>query len=247
MANATKRGSVGTTPFSDYETLFGAVSTAQTFYPNSLVGLNSSGYVDKLDDAAAKVFAGVFCGVQQEVLSGGSNGDVLIPVKQPRFVTLTIAAATVADLHKTVYASDDQTASLTPGTCGNVIGTIAYVINSTTIVVRCEYSKLAQQSQVLAADGAITIKNGTVTITKGSAAALTLAAPTATIDDNKRLLIVSTTAAAHTVTQTTPGINNGSTASDVGTFGAAIGNNIELIAYQGVWYTVGTPRGVTLA
>jgi hypothetical protein len=103
------------------------------------------------------------------------------------------------------------------------------------------------RTQVLSGDGAITIKSGVVFITKSSAAAVTLAAPTAGADDGKRLAIVSTTAQAHTLTNTTPGFNNGSTASDVGTFGAAIGNSIEVIAYNGVWYTIGTPRGVTLA
>lgn len=106
---------------------------------------------------------------------------------------------------------------------------------------------LTASSQVASLDGAIVIKRGTVFITKGSAAALTLAAPIPGIDDGARLSIVSATAFAHTVTQTTPGFNAGSTASDVGTFGAAIGNSIELIAYQGTWYTLGTPRGVTLA
>lgn len=100
--------------------------------------------------------------------------------------------------------------------------------------------------EVASADGAIATKQGTVIITKGSAAALTLAAPTATTDDGKRLLIVTATAFAHTVTQTTPGINNGSTASDVGTFTAAIGNGMELVAYNGIWYTVSL-RNVTLA
>jgi hypothetical protein len=106
---------------------------------------------------------------------------------------------------------------------------------------------LVLPSQVISADGAITIKSGTVLITKGSAAAITLAAPTATTDDGKRLRVVSTTAFAHTVTQTTPGFNNGSTASDVGTFGTAVGNSFECEAYQGVWYLVGTPKGVTFA
>lgn len=248
MANATKRGNVGITPFGDYETKRGAVSTAQVYYPNSLVGLNASGYLDKLDDAAAKKFLGVKTGAQEEVLSGGSNGDVLIGHSQPRFITITInSSVTVADLEKTVYAVDDQTVSLTPGTYGNVVGVIDAVVSATVVVVRCEYSRTAGQTQVITGDGAITIKSGTVFLTKGSAAAITLAAPTATVDDGKRLLIVSTTAQAHTVTQTTPGINNGSTASDVGTFGAAIGNSIELVAYQGAWFTVGTPRGVTLA
>jgi membrane-bound inhibitor of C-type lysozyme len=100
--------------------------------------------------------------------------------------------------------------------------------------------------EVASADGAIATKNGSVVITKGTAAALTLAAPSAGADDGKRLQIVSATAAAHTVTQTTPGINNGGTASDVATFTAAIGNGMELMAYNGIWYTVSL-RNVTLA
>src|SRR5262245_18478924 len=106
MANTTKRGTVGVTPFGAYETLFGAVNTAQIFYPNSLVGLNTSGFLDKLDDAALKRFVGVMGGVQQEVLSCGSNGDVLFPVRQPRFLTATLSGggATVAVLGRKVYA-----------------------------------------------------------------------------------------------------------------------------------------------
>lgn len=107
-------------------------------------------------------------------------------------------------------------------------------------------SVFATDSQVASADGAITVKNGVVIITKGTAAVLTLAAPTATTDDYKQLLIMSTTAAAHTVTQTTPGFNNGGAASDVGTFAAAIANSLLLVAYQGVWYVVNNV-GVTLA
>lgn len=106
---------------------------------------------------------------------------------------------------------------------------------------------ISSTTQVASLDGAIVIKRGTVYITKGSAAALTLAAPIPGVDDDAELTIVSTTAFAHTVTQTTPGFNAGSTASDVGTFGAAIGNNIQLKAFNGVWLTSSTPRGVTLA
>jgi hypothetical protein len=100
---------------------------------------------------------------------------------------------------------------------------------------------------ILAAiDGVIHARAGFVIITKGSVAVLTLAAPTPGIDDGKRLTIIAGTAFAHTVTQTTPGFNNGGTASDVGTFGAAIGNCMELAAYNGVWYTIQL-RNVTLA
>lgn len=96
-------------------------------------------------------------------------------------------------------------------------------------------------SQVISADGAITAKMGIVVITKGTAAAITIAAPISGTDDFKRLTIVSATAAAHTITNTTPGFNNpaSSTSSDVATASAAKGNTLDLIAYQGAWYVVG--------
>lgn len=90
------------------------------------------------------------------------------------------------------------------------------------------------------ADGAITQKSGTVFVTKASAAALTLADPTATTDDNKTLTVISTTAAAHTLSNAAgSGFNAGGAATDVGTFGGAKGDNIQLTAYQGVWYVRG--------
>jgi len=93
--------------------------------------------------------------------------------------------------------------------------------------------------QVASANGAITIPDRgrkLVVITKGTAAALTLAAPTATVHDGVEIVFVSITAAAHTVTATTIGFNAGDAASDVGTFGAAIGNGLACVAYQGEWY-----------
>lgn len=92
---------------------------------------------------------------------------------------------------------------------------------------------------VASANGAISIPDRgrkIVFITKSSAAAMTLAAPTATTHDGVEIVIVSTTAAAHTVTVATAGFNDGGTASDVGTFGAAKGNGITVVAYQGDWY-----------
>jgi len=101
-------------------------------------------------------------------------------------------------------------------------------------------------SQVMAADGAITIKNGVVFITKSSAAAITLAAPISGTDDFKTLKILSATAQAHTVTNASPGFNGGGAGSDVGTFGAAKGNGFVAVAYQGTWY-VQSNVGVTFA
>jgi len=101
--------------------------------------------------------------------------------------------------------------------------------------------------EVDAASGAIAIKEGTVLITKGSAAAMTLAAPTAGLpsagtpgDDGKVLRIVGTTAFAHTVTAPANKING---TKHLFTFANA-GDSCILVAYNGVWYSVATPTAV---
>jgi len=100
---------------------------------------------------------------------------------------------------------------------------------------------LCEQYGIAAADGAVTQRSGTVFITKATAAALTIANPVAGDpaaggDDGKRLTVISTTAAAHTLTRATTGFNDGSTGADVGTFGGAKGDNIAIVAYAGRWY-----------
>lgn len=86
------------------------------------------------------------------------------------------------------------------------------------------------------ANATVTIQNCTVFITKGTACALTMTTPT-TAQDGTRIRFISTTAAAHTVTHGTVGFNGGGSGKDVGTFGGAIGDGFECIAYGGVWYT----------
>jgi hypothetical protein len=98
---------------------------------------------------------------------------------------------------------------------------------------------------VASADGAITIQSGTVIITKSSAAALTLGTPT-TAQNGTVIRIVSTTAAAHTVTAATIGFNAGDAAKDTGTFGGAIGDGFSCVAYGGEWYVL-TNTNVTFA
>lgn len=101
---------------------------------------------------------------------------------------------------------------------------------------------------VASANGAIALTQGAVVITKGTAAALTLAVPTAGLpaaagNDGQILRIVSTTAAAHTLTTPANGLNGNRLTA---TFGAAIGNFIELVAYNGVWYVLAS-AGITLS
>lgn len=104
---------------------------------------------------------------------------------------------------------------------------------------------VANQSdlQVLAGDGAIALWQGNVILTKGTAAAITLAAPVAGDDDSRYLAIISTTAAAHVVTFPSNVLNGNKITA---TFGAAANNCIELVAHNAVWRVIGNTN-VTLA
>lgn len=95
----------------------------------------------------------------------------------------------------------------------------------------------------LGASGAITIKSGVAFITDASAAALTLAAPIAGVDDGKQLVLIDTTGQAHTVTTPSNGINGN---KHIATYGGTVADLIAFRAYQGVWY-VEYSTGITLS
>ncbi len=93
------------------------------------------------------------------------------------------------------------------------------------------------------AAGAIAIAKGTALLQAGSGAAMTLAAPAVGTQDGLQLTIVALDAFAYTVT-TPSNVINGN--KHIATWTAAVGNNINLIAFNGVWYTDDTPNGVAL-
>lgn len=97
--------------------------------------------------------------------------------------------------------------------------------------------------QELTDDGAITIAEGVVFLNKAGVIAATIANPPVGMD-GARLLIVSLTAQAHTVTYTA-GFGGGTTSRDVATFGGAINDGLEIVAKDGVWQIAWT-RNVTL-
>lgn len=99
--------------------------------------------------------------------------------------------------------------------------------------------------QVISGDGAITIQTGQVILTKASAAAITIAAPTAGTHDKMEITIFTHTAQAHVITCASVGFNAKGSSGTV-TFTAAIGNSVTLRAYNGNWYAV-VKTGVTVA
>ena len=85
---------------------------------------------------------------------------------------------------------------------------------------------------------------GNVVVTTAGVNGMTLATPTPGIDDGKRVIVVSTTANAHTITAAS---NKISPSHNVATFSTTLGSNVELLAYNGIWYPMGTSLGVTFA
>lgn len=95
------------------------------------------------------------------------------------------------------------------------------------------------------ASGAIAVpdRNATIVLAKAGVGAMTLADPTQDMD-GRVLNILSSTAQAHTVTNTT-GYNGAGTTGDVATFGGAIGDNMTIKAVNKKWYVTDL-RNVTL-
>lgn len=128
------------------------------------------------------------------------------------------------------------------------IGTAAQVnaaVGSATVTLEDIRTGVNVRPSVIAvnAQAAIPVNSGVYVITKGSAGAYTLAAPVSGQDDGKEILIVASTAFAHTVTVPANKFNG---TLHIATYGAAIGNNLNVVAYQSVWYVVLPSTGVTL-
>jgi hypothetical protein len=98
----------------------------------------------------------------------------------------------------------------------------------------------APTTESLSSNGAINIKSGVVLLTKSDGAlTMTLANPTATTDDYKRLTIASTSARGHTVAIATTGFGNAGASKIKATFSGVVGDTLDLMAYGGYWYVTG--------
>lgn len=93
----------------------------------------------------------------------------------------------------------------------------------------------------LDADGAINIKCGIATLAKlvAGVITMTLANPTATTDDYKVLTIVNAQAQANVIGIAGSGFGNGGANYVKCTFTGALGDSLQLMAYQGYWYVIG--------
>lgn len=130
----------------------------------------------------------------------------------------------------------------------------ATAVGDTKMRVLARFNPAAIQSlpynqapvNILSASGAVTPNTAaTYIITKAGVAAMTLAAPTAGVDDGKIITFTSSTANAHTVTAT--GLFKTGTATvNLATFAAFAGAGFSVMAYGGLWYVM-TNTAVTLS
>lgn len=100
---------------------------------------------------------------------------------------------------------------------------------------------LSRDSEEITDDGDISITSGVVAIGANvcsTAIAIGLPNPVATTDDFKRLKVIDTVGAAHTLTPASP-FGNGGANEAMATFSGVIGDGIALMAYGGYWYITG--------
>ena len=145
----------------------------------------------------------------------------------------------------TVFNDDVVAAGFSPSPAGDITGNVTG--NVTGDVTGNLTGGVKWDADLYNANGAIAVPavSKLVLITKGTAATMTLVAPTAGTHDGVRLDIIASAAAAHTIT-VTAGFNGAGAGKDVATFGGAVGDGMTIVAYQGVWY-VENLNGVTLA
>lgn len=92
---------------------------------------------------------------------------------------------------------------------------------------------------VYPSDPAIPVADGIVVFTKGSAAAATLAAPTAGTDDGTEIVLLAGSAFAHVVTCASGVLQDGTTgAKTTCTLAAFLGASARLVAYNGKWNVI---------
>lgn len=273
MANATARVAKA---YRDYrqdhrKRSYGTLSAQLQLYTGAHLGCNAAGYLQKFDDTQALQYAGLvldagsFHGSQGPKLpnngaASGTQGDGTLDLEyfEPKRFELAVSGVTIGDIGRLVYALYDQTGTLDPSatTYANVYGVVSDVVYATdpasavsgiALVTPIYDAPNGQALTVYGASGAVTIRRGLNVITKGGVAALTLADPTSGTHDGLTMRFISSTAQAHTLDNSAgSGFNAGGGGADVGTWGGAKGDGLEITAYQGVWY-VNWVKNVTFA
>lgn len=146
-------------------------------------------------------------------------------------------ATTLGDLSVTTTLTSGGS-GVTPDGNIAITGTLAVVQDTTLTAGLIANGGIKLPTQVISVPDVINVKSGLVLLTDANEENIWLADPVPTTDDGKILIIFTTTAKAHILYMSKYGLNGAGTGADVGTFTAAVGNGVVLVAYQGFWYEV---------
>lgn len=108
------------------------VAAGEVVWRNSLIALNSAGNVVRVQTSGALIFLGVANKQIDNRTNGAVSADRVIGQKGTW--QLVVPAATVSNINATVYATDDQTLTLTNSGSLLTVGTLAGIEAGKTFV-----------------------------------------------------------------------------------------------------------------
>lgn len=154
-------------------------------------------------------------------------------------ITVTPAAAASGVAIAAVSTGTDESLTLNAKGAGTI--TIGNVSTGETLLPN---ARVTPGVQTITGDGAITIQSGQVFLSKGSIAAITLAAPSS--QNGTRIVVTSLTDFAHVITVTGGLWDGTATANTTVTFPVVKGASIVMVANGTAWY-VESFNAVTIA
>ncbi len=131
------------------------VIASDIIYEGAAVGDNGSGYMRPL--VAGDPFRGF--AESNADNSDGDAGDIDVRVRESGKALLTLATVAITDVGKPVYASDDNTFTLTAST-NSLIGYVYRYVTSTTAIVA--FGNVATATAIKSAGGSVVIPSSTI-------------------------------------------------------------------------------------
>ena len=114
-----------------YWPVIGGATVAKTYQTGEMIGRRSDGYCGSFDDTAAMTFLGLMDEtVPFQIVAGDANGAKVMKIVRPYRLEMPLDSSTVSrvtNIGARMYAADSGHASLSPGTFGNVIGSLVDV------------------------------------------------------------------------------------------------------------------------
>ncbi len=175
------------------------------------------------------------------LLNGTATGAVLVgDATNPAFSVVHTSEGTGVKVTSAAAASGVAVAAISSGTDENLTHnakgagtlTINGVATGATIIPK---GRVTPEVTTITGDGAITIQSGTVFLTKGSPAAITLAAPSS--NDGVRICVIGASDFQHVITFTGTTLLDGTTGANLkSTLAAFAGSGLVVIAKGANWY-----------